>query len=162
MFDAVAVKRSQFAFEIAKSPSATCAKLGAPMIDTRHSGLVLTTISGSWPEGTAAGAKFPGASPLAPPACPAAALAPLACPVLVLRGNAALIALATESAGAAPLVNGPLKLDACIHALSPTRVNQVLLAESNAKSDGVFCAMPTPDPTSRSTGAPSRSSNTAG
>ena len=99
---------------------------------------------------------------LEPSGCTAAALDPLDCAAPVLRGNAALMALATESAGAVPLVNGPLKLDACIHVLSPTRVNQVLLAESNAKSDGVFCAIPTPDPTSRSTGAPSRSSNTAG
>jgi hypothetical protein len=113
-------------------------------------------------KGPAAGAEFPGAAALDPSGCTAEALDPLDCAALVLRGNAALMALATESAGAAPLVNGPLKLDACIHVLSPTRVNQVLLAESNAKSDGVFCAMPTPDPTSRSTGAPSRSSNTAG
>ena len=77
-------------------------------------------------------------------------------------GRAALIADSDAGCGSLPAMYGPVKRDEWSQPSVPIRVNQSRVAFSNARSEGVFCAIPTlPSPISRSTGLPSRRRSTA-
>ncbi len=76
-------------------------------------------------------------------------------------GSADSIARAASAEGPAPGTNGPFHEVERIQVDVPIRVNHDCVADSNASSDGVFNAMPTPGATARRTGAPSSARATA-